>query len=294
MSDGNTDPLPAHTDSPDVTALCDAAAAAWERAGPRTGSCAFPATQAVCLDTDELSPVGENGQWRACRLSLPLKGGEGCRRDRPWPNPPGPSRARCPPSPSGTGSPWSCPRHRPLRCYVGQVQAVDAQGIRLTLIDWLVGMADDFDVFVPWRHIESAFIATPEHYSGGLRTSGRSMAGNHATDEDGSQRRYPDDLWDKMNYEKRAGLRVEGIKTPFARARLAILYVVGTPIDTSYCRGKGRCLEPSLRRTPGWRNSPRPAAPISPRGLPACAGSAQTPETVPLSSVSVATSSNGR
>ena len=94
------------------------------------------------------------------------------------------------------------PRHRPLRCYVGQVQAVDAQGIRLTLIDWLVGMADDFDVFVPWRHIESAFIATPEHYSGGLRTSGRSMAGNHATDEDGSQRRYPDDLWDKMNYEK--------------------------------------------------------------------------------------------
>jgi hypothetical protein len=55
------------------------------------------------------------------------------------------------------------PDTAPLRCYVGEVQAVDAHGIRLTLIDWLVGMADDFDVFVPWQHIASAFIATPEH-----------------------------------------------------------------------------------------------------------------------------------
>ena len=55
------------------------------------------------------------------------------------------------------------PDTAPSRCYIGEVQAVDAHGIRLTLIDWMVGMADDFDVFVPWRHIESAFIATPEH-----------------------------------------------------------------------------------------------------------------------------------
>lgn len=55
------------------------------------------------------------------------------------------------------------PDTAPLRCYVGQVQAVDVQGIRLTLVDWLSGMADGFDVFVPWRHIQSAFIATPEH-----------------------------------------------------------------------------------------------------------------------------------
>jgi hypothetical protein len=51
----------------------------------------------------------------------------------------------------------------PLRCYVGQVQAVDAQGVRVTLVDWLTGTADDFDLFVPWRNLESALIATPEH-----------------------------------------------------------------------------------------------------------------------------------
>lgn len=55
------------------------------------------------------------------------------------------------------------PNTAPLRCYVGQVEAVDAHGVRLTLVDWITGSASDFDLFVPWRHLESALIATPEH-----------------------------------------------------------------------------------------------------------------------------------
>lgn len=55
------------------------------------------------------------------------------------------------------------PGTAPLRCYVGEVQAVDAQGVRLTLIDWLTGTADSYDLFVPWRNLETALIATPEH-----------------------------------------------------------------------------------------------------------------------------------
>jgi len=51
----------------------------------------------------------------------------------------------------------------PLRCYVGQVQAVDEHGIRLTLVDWFAGRATGFDLFVPWSNIESALIATPDH-----------------------------------------------------------------------------------------------------------------------------------
>jgi hypothetical protein len=51
----------------------------------------------------------------------------------------------------------------PLRCYVGKVQAVDDHGIRLTLVDWITGMASNYDFFVAWRNLESALIATPEH-----------------------------------------------------------------------------------------------------------------------------------
>jgi len=51
----------------------------------------------------------------------------------------------------------------PLRSYVGKVQAVDEHGMRLTLIDWLTMSATGYDLFVPWAHLQSAFIATPEH-----------------------------------------------------------------------------------------------------------------------------------
>jgi len=56
----------------------------------------------------------------------------------------------------------------PLRSYVGQVQAVDANGVRLTLIDWVTGSASGYDLFVPWSNIEAALIATPEHDAKGF------------------------------------------------------------------------------------------------------------------------------
>jgi hypothetical protein len=51
----------------------------------------------------------------------------------------------------------------PLRSYVGEVQAVDGNGIRLTLIDWISLTMSGSDLFVPWSNIEAALIATPEH-----------------------------------------------------------------------------------------------------------------------------------
>ena len=50
-----------------------------------------------------------------------------------------------------------------LTVYVGQVQAVDDHGLRITLIDWLIGYAASWDFFVPWSMIRASFIATPEH-----------------------------------------------------------------------------------------------------------------------------------
>ena len=52
------------------------------------------------------------------------------------------------------------------RCYVGQVQAVDAQGIRLTHADWLTGSMTGFDYFIPWESLTAAMVATPEHDMG--------------------------------------------------------------------------------------------------------------------------------
>jgi hypothetical protein len=51
----------------------------------------------------------------------------------------------------------------PLRSYAGKVQSVDAQGVRVTLVDWVTGTASDWDLFVPWHNLESALVATPDH-----------------------------------------------------------------------------------------------------------------------------------
>jgi hypothetical protein len=55
------------------------------------------------------------------------------------------------------------PGTAPLRCYVGQIQAIDEKGIRLTLIDWITGMATNFDLFIAHESLESALVATGEH-----------------------------------------------------------------------------------------------------------------------------------
>jgi hypothetical protein len=51
----------------------------------------------------------------------------------------------------------------PRRAYVGQIQEVDAEGIRLTRIDWFTGMASGFDLLIPWRHLDGALVCTDKH-----------------------------------------------------------------------------------------------------------------------------------
>ena len=55
------------------------------------------------------------------------------------------------------------PGAAPRRCYGGEIQAIDAQGLRLTLIDWVVETATGWDFFVPHTSLESAFVATDQH-----------------------------------------------------------------------------------------------------------------------------------
>jgi hypothetical protein len=55
------------------------------------------------------------------------------------------------------------PGTAPLRCYVGQIQALSDDGIRLTLADWFSGMATGYDFYVPNRNVESALVCTEEH-----------------------------------------------------------------------------------------------------------------------------------
>ena len=55
------------------------------------------------------------------------------------------------------------PGAAPLRCYVGRVQAVDDRGVRVTLMDWIVGGYVKEDLFVPWEQMTSVLVATDEH-----------------------------------------------------------------------------------------------------------------------------------
>lgn len=55
------------------------------------------------------------------------------------------------------------PNTAPQRVYVGQVQAVDRRGVRVTLRDVITGGAHGYDFFAPWSSIASFIVATPEH-----------------------------------------------------------------------------------------------------------------------------------
>ncbi len=54
-------------------------------------------------------------------------------------------------------------RISPSDCYVGEVQAVDEHGVRLTLVDWIVGAATGSDLFVAWEHIATSLVAAEQH-----------------------------------------------------------------------------------------------------------------------------------
>lgn len=55
------------------------------------------------------------------------------------------------------------PGSAPLRVYVGQIQSVDSRGLRMTLVDWISGNADSWDLFIPHKNLESALVATNAH-----------------------------------------------------------------------------------------------------------------------------------
>ena len=46
---------------------------------------------------------------------------------------------------------------------VGEIQAVDEQGVRITLMDWIIGSFVGSDLFIPWRNVEAAMVFTSEH-----------------------------------------------------------------------------------------------------------------------------------
>lgn len=48
-------------------------------------------------------------------------------------------------------------------CSVGELQALDDRGIRLTLIDWFTGAFTGFDFFIPWTNIIAIEVVTDEH-----------------------------------------------------------------------------------------------------------------------------------
>ena len=55
------------------------------------------------------------------------------------------------------------PNTAPMACYVGRVQEIDAKGVRITLIDWIIGTASGWDFYTSWNNIDSALVATSEH-----------------------------------------------------------------------------------------------------------------------------------
>ncbi len=57
------------------------------------------------------------------------------------------------------------PGAAPFRCYVGKIQTIDAQGMRLTLVDWFTGRPSNWDFFVPHANVESALVCTDQHDS---------------------------------------------------------------------------------------------------------------------------------
>lgn len=50
------------------------------------------------------------------------------------------------------------------RCWIGQVQAVDEHGVRLTQADGATGRPSGFDVYAAWPSIAGALVATKDHF----------------------------------------------------------------------------------------------------------------------------------
>lgn len=72
------------------------------------------------------------------------------------------------------------------KCYVGEVQAIDDVGVRITLIDWFIGMFTNEDLFVPWPHVIGAAVWTEAHsiIGGALERWQNEFHGKHGKRED--------------------------------------------------------------------------------------------------------------
>lgn len=50
-----------------------------------------------------------------------------------------------------------------LACWVGEIQALDERGLRLTLVDWIIGSFTGWDFFIPWDNVVAVKVATELH-----------------------------------------------------------------------------------------------------------------------------------
>ncbi len=66
-----------------------------------------------------------------------------------------------------------------LRCYVGEVQALDERGCTITLIDWLIGSATGYDFWSPWANVLGALVATRAHDLSRYGDSAAAFQGRH-------------------------------------------------------------------------------------------------------------------
>ena len=77
------------------------------------------------------------------------------------------------------------PGTAPLRSYVGQIQAIDARGIRITLVDWISGRTANWDLYIPHSNLESALVATEQQdakgFAGAAGTWQKEMQGKEKT-----------------------------------------------------------------------------------------------------------------
>jgi hypothetical protein len=61
------------------------------------------------------------------------------------------------------------PLYGDMRCFVGEVQAVDVRGVRITLIDWFTGFFSGADMWFPWDGIAAIETYTDQHDLGGAQ-----------------------------------------------------------------------------------------------------------------------------
>lgn len=54
----------------------------------------------------------------------------------------------------------------PSRCYIGSVEYLGNDGIRITTmagLDFVIGTPSHYDLYVPWRNVTSALVCTRDH-----------------------------------------------------------------------------------------------------------------------------------